>query len=190
MKVRIVFHSVCGNTYLMARAFERVLTDCGSEVLLRRVADTDWVEKPDVPQNVRHILAEMRALPEAKPEDLLQADLVLMGSPVYFGNVSAELKAFIDSTGSLWFQGKMTGRKFAAFVSAGNAEGGGDLALQALHTYATYMGMLTVPLPIRLSSGKNTNAFGIIQYSDGKVTDVLDANTTGLIERWARSLKV
>ena len=190
MNVVIVFHSVCGNTFSMAKVFERTLMNLGHSVSLRRVSDPDWVEKAGIPDPVRDSLRVMRNIPEAKPEDLLQANMVLMGSPVYFGNVSAELKAFMDSTGGLWFHGKLEGKKFAAFVSAGNTDGGGDLALQALHTYGAYMGMLLLPLPRRLSPGENTNAFGVIQYSNGESPEVLDDRTVHLIERWCRNFGV
>ncbi|MBF0386438.1 MAG: NAD(P)H-dependent oxidoreductase [Candidatus Omnitrophica bacterium] len=188
MKAVIVFHSVCGNTYLIARAFEKALLNGGHQVVLRRVVDSDWVEKPDVAGDVLASLRAMRALPEAKPDDLLSADIILMGSPVYFGNVSAELKAFMDSTGGLWFQGKLVGKKFAAFVSAGNPDGGGDLTLAVLHTYAKYMGLLSLPLPITVLQGDNGNALGIIQYSNGKLSATLDDKTSRLIDRWSRTI--
>ncbi|MBF0594056.1 MAG: flavodoxin family protein [Candidatus Omnitrophica bacterium] len=190
MKICIVFHSVCGNTFLIAKAFEKTLLSAGHEVMLRRVVDADWFEKPDVSENIRGVLQALRAVPEAKPEVLLQADLILMGSPVYFGNVSAELKAFMDSTGALWFQGKLVGKKFAAFVSAGNTEGGGDLTLSALHTYAKYMGMLSVPLSVNTLPGENVNAFGLIQYSNGKAPEALDNRTLRIVEHWSRTFSL
>ena len=190
MKVVIIFHSVCGNTFLMAKAFELALINSGHNVVLKRVIDADWIEKTDLPTAVSNLLRTINSIPEAKPEDLLNADIILMGGPVYFGNVSAELKAFMDSTGGLWFQGKLTGKKFAAFVSAGNSEGGGDLALRALHTYAAYMGMVSLPVSSRILPGENINALGVIQYSNGKYSTELDDKSTRLIEQWCRSFEV
>lgn len=186
MKVAIVFHSVCGNTYMVAKCMETFLSRAGHQVTLKRALDFDWVEKPDLEEHIKRNLFVMRAVPEAWPRDLLEADVIVMGSPVYFGNVSAELKAFMDSTGGLWYQGKLIGKKFAAFVSAGNTEGGGDLALQSLHTYAKYMGMLSVPLSTNVLPGENINALGIIHYSNGKYSDSLDDKTVRLIERWSQ----
>jgi NAD(P)H dehydrogenase (quinone) len=184
----IVFHSVCGNTFLVAEAFEKALAAAGHEVVLRRVRDTDWLEPQDISDGARGILRRMRTLAEAEPQDLAGADIVLMGSPVYFGNVSAELKAFMDSTGGLWFQGKLWGKKFAAFVSAGNSEGGGDLALQALHTYAFYMGMSVVPLPNRIVPAANVNALGLIHCSNGQPLTGLDAKTSMIVDQWSRMI--
>ncbi len=99
MQIAIILHSVCGNTYLLAKTFAAAFSERGHTVLLRRVADTDWTLKPDTSEAATTELTAMRTLPEADPQDLLCADVILMGSPVYFGNVSAEMKAFMDATG-------------------------------------------------------------------------------------------
>lgn len=182
MKVAVVFHSVCGNAYLVAKAFTDGLAAIGQETAMFRVADPDWSAKPDVPEGARVVLAAMMKVPEARPENLLSADLIIMGSPTYFGNVTAEMKAFMDATGGLWFQGKLVGKKLFAYASAGNAEGGGDLCLQAIHTYGKYMGMLSVPLPVSTLPGENTPALGIIQYSNGKYAEVLDERTARVVK--------
>ena len=185
MRIVIVIHSVCGNTCLLGKTFADSFSQLGHTALLRRVADTNWIEKPDTPEPARAILRDMRALPEAVPEDLLEADIIILGSPVYFGNVSGNMKSFMDLTGGFWFQGKLAGKKFAAFVSAGNADGGGDLALQALRTYGAYMGMLCIPMPVTILPGEHTNALGLIQYSNGKYATVLDEKTSRLVRNWA-----
>jgi NAD(P)H dehydrogenase (quinone) len=188
MKAVIVFHSVCGNDFLVAKAFYQALKARDVEAELFRVTDASWVEKPDLSVKAKEVVHAMRSLPEATPDALLAADLLIMGSPTYFGNVSAQMKAFMDSTGSLWFHGKLAGKKFAAFTSAGNAEGGGDLCLQALHTYGQYMGMLSVPVPVKVLLGENAPALGVIQYSDGKYGEELDAKTRRVVEAFCEFL--
>jgi NAD(P)H dehydrogenase (quinone) len=188
MKAAIVFHSIYGNDYLMAREFASSLKSAGVDVGLYRVADPDWVEKPDVPERTREVLREMMNVPEAKPKVLEDADLVILGSPTYFGNVTAEMKAFMDSTGGLWFHGKLIGKKCAAFTSAGNAEGGGVLCLQAIHTYAMYMGLACLPVPVTLVPGENWPALGIIHYSNGKPGEALDTKTERAIRNYCAFL--
>lgn len=189
MKTVIVFHSVTGNGFLLARQFRDELERLGVTASLFRVADPLWKEKPDLPFAAQDNLRGMMALPEATPQVLVDAELIIMGSPTYFGNVSAPMKAFLDSTGGLWVKGSLAGKRFAAFTSAGNAEGGGDLCLQALHTYAKYMGMLAVPLPVTVVPGVNTPASGVIQYSAGKYAEVLDPGTARIISGFASFLR-
>ena len=147
-----------------------------------RVADSDWVKRPDVPEPARAVLESMLKIPEAKPENLIGADLIILGSPTYFGNVSAEMKAFMDSTGGMWVQGQLVGKKLFAYTSAGNTEGGGDLCLQSIHNYGKYMGLHSVPLPRNILSGENVPALGIIHYSNGKYAESLDTRTEKIVQ--------
>ena len=188
-KAVIVFHSVCGNDYLLATRFQSALSQTGMDVTLLRVSDPAWVEKPDLSEQVRVNLRAMRQVSEASAKDLLEADLIVMGSPTYFGNVSAPMKTFMDSTGGLWFQGKLAGKKFVAFTSAGNTEGGGDLCLQSLHTYAKYMGMLTIPVPVNLLPGESLPALGVIHYSSGKYAETLDGRIARFIDALSTYVK-
>jgi NAD(P)H dehydrogenase (quinone) len=188
MKAVVVFHSVYGNDYLMAQAFASGLRSAGCAVGVYRVPDPDWVEKPDISEKARGVLRDMMSVPEVKPKALEDADLVVLGSPTYFGNVTAEMKAFMDSTGELWFHGKLIGKKCAAFTSAGNTEGGGVLCLQAIHTYAMYMGMMCVPVPVTLVPKENWPALGLIHYSNGKQAEVLDEKTERAIKNYCSYL--
>lgn len=181
MNVAIIFHSVCGHTYLLGRAFQDGLSSAGCKTSLYRVSDHDWVSKPDVPESARKVLAQMQNTPEASPNDLLAADLIIIGSPTYFGNVTAEMKAFMDSTGGLWAQGKLVGKKIFAYATAGHVEGGGDLCLQAIHTYGKYMGMLNVSLPVTALPGENLPALGVISYSAEKYAETIEARTERII---------
>ena len=188
-KAVIVFHSVCGNDYLVALRFKDVLASLGITVDLTRVPDQAWVEKPDLSETARNNVRAMRGLPEASPAMLESADLIVLGSPTYFGNVSAPMKAFMDATGGLWIKGKLAGKKCAVFTSAGNAEGGGALCLQALQTYAQYMGMQAVPVPVTALPGENISALGIIHYSNGKYAEVLDLKTLRAVEAFCAIIK-
>jgi NAD(P)H dehydrogenase (quinone) len=188
MKAVIVFHSICGNDYLVAKEFYQGLKAGGVDAGLFRVADASWVEKPDLSVKAKEVVHAMRSLPEATSQVLLDADLVIMGSPTYFGNVSAQMKAFMDSTGGLWIHAKLAGKKFVAFTSAGNTEGGGDLCLQALHTYAKYMGMLSVPVPVGTVPGENIPVLGVIHYSNGKYGEELDVKTRRVVDGFCEFL--
>ena len=94
----------------------------------------------------------------------------------------------MDETAKFWFEAKYAGRKFGAFTSTGNPEGGGDLCLQALHTYAKYMGLLSVPLSPNVVPGINVNAYGIIHYSFSKYAENLDESLLKVIDKYTDTL--
>ena len=58
--------------------------------------------------------------------DVEWADGIIFGTPTRFGNTFPELKAFIDSLGSLWFQGKLDGKAAGAFTSSAGPHGGNE----------------------------------------------------------------
>src|SRR5215471_4058640 len=71
--VLIAYHSVSGNTEKMAQGVaEGVKVVSGTKVVLKRVG-------------------------EVATDDLLSSDAVIVGSPVYFGNMSGEVKTFFDN---------------------------------------------------------------------------------------------
>ena len=59
-----------------------------------------------------------------------EADILLLGSPVYFGDVSAQMKAFIDRVGYVARPRKLLAGKLCAGVAAVRRNG----ALAAFHT--------------------------------------------------------
>ena len=74
--------------------------------------------------------------------DLLEgAAAVVLGSPVYFGTVSAQLKAFWDKTRAVRTRRSLVGKPAAA-VSVGAARfGGQETTLKALHDMLLVQGM-------------------------------------------------
>ena len=188
MKISIIFHSVCANNYLMAKAFYESFKSKGQIVSLFRVLDPDWVEQKNIPVAAKENIRNMVNIPIATPEVMLESDLIIMGSPNYFGNVSAEMKAYMDSVAKYWVKAQLAGKKLVAFTSTGNPQGGGDLCLQAIHTFGMYMGMLCVSVPTTLIPGEYIHPFGIMHYSDSKYGEKLDNKTQGAIERFSEHL--
>jgi NAD(P)H dehydrogenase (quinone) len=184
MKVAIVFHSVCGNDYLIAKAFYDNLKQ-KAQVSLNRVRDDDWKKMPDTPVKAQSNLAEMNKLPISKPERMLESDLIIMGCPTYFGNVTAEMKTFMDETAKYWVKANLAGKKLVAFTSAGNPQGGGDLCLQAIHTYGKFMGMISLPVPTTTLPSENINPLGIIHYSNGKYGKTIPENIEAIIKNYS-----
>jgi len=69
---------------------------------------------------------EVTVLPVADvtPDDLLEYDAIVMGSPVYYGTMAAELKQLIDD--SVKHHRKLDGKVGGGFASAGGVGGGNE----------------------------------------------------------------
>ncbi len=166
MKIVIVFHSVCGNNYVLAKEFQLNFAALGHEVMLRRVAD------PDLPQlqtrfaAAGNMASHINSIPTALPEELPHADMVVLGSPNYFGCMSAEMKAFLDSTGIFYLKQPLKGRKLITFCSSSTAAGGGTFCLESMIHYGQHMGMLHVTVPVNLQMlSSEISAYGVCHVS-------------------------
>jgi NAD(P)H dehydrogenase (quinone) len=74
------------------------------------------------------------------------ADAIVFGTPTRFGSVAAELKAYIDSLGGLWFQGKLNGKAGSVFGSTSSQHGGNESTLLSLYGPMAHLGLIIVPL--------------------------------------------
>jgi len=163
-KVSIIFHSVCGNNYLIANEFYKEFTNQNADVKISRVEDPNFDSLAQQFKIAGQYKNEIMKLNAARVEDILDSDIIIMGSPTYYGNVSGAMKAFMDSFSPCWADAKLWGKKLFAFSTSGNAEGGGDMCLNAINIFAQHMGMLVVPVPSNLVPGKNQTAYGLLHY--------------------------
>jgi NAD(P)H dehydrogenase (quinone) len=72
--------------------------------------------------------------------DLLDFDGIIMGSPVYYGTMAAEIKKLIDE--SVEYHGKLTGKVGGAFASSANVGGGNETTVMDLIKALLIHGMI------------------------------------------------
>jgi len=77
---------------------------------------------------------------QATLQDLLDTDGIIMGSPTYFGQMSAELKALLDK--SIEIHEKLEGKVGAAFTSAGGTATGAETTLLSIVQAMLVHGMI------------------------------------------------
>jgi NAD(P)H dehydrogenase (quinone) len=67
---------------------------------------------------------------DVKPDDLLKYDAVIIGSPTYYGLMSADVKGLLDR--SVRHHGKLEGKVGGAFTSSHNVGGGNETTVIAI----------------------------------------------------------
>ncbi len=77
-------------------------------------------------------------------EILKRADAVILGSPVYFGTVSAQLKCFWDKTRKLRGEKGLLNTVGAGVTSGAARFGGQETTIRALHDMMIIQGMIVV----------------------------------------------
>ena len=147
VKVLIAFYSRNGSTEALAKAIAEGVQSEGGEPVLRRTRE---LVGPDVMAKApgwQEAADRMNALYPAPTEaDAETADAIIFGTPTRFGNVSSELKAWVDSLGGLWFQGKLNGKVGSAFCSTSSRHGGNESTNLTTFNFMTHLGLIIVPL--------------------------------------------
>jgi NAD(P)H dehydrogenase (quinone) len=144
-KVAVIYYSATGNVYKLAQAVEEGAKEAGAEVRFRKVRELAPEEAIKSNQGWYDHALETQDVPEASLDDLEWADSYIFGTPTRFGNVSAQLKQFIDTAGGLWFQGKLADKVVGGFTSAQNPHGGQESTLLSMYNVFMHWGSIIVP---------------------------------------------
>ena len=147
MKTLVLFYSTYGHVWKMAEAMaEGARQIAGNDVVVKRVPETlskallDQIGATAAQQAFAH-------LPVATPEELVNYDAVLFGTPTRYGNLCGQMQAYLDGTGALWGAGALVGKVGGAFVSTATQHGGQETTLRAFHTSLLHLGFVIVGLP-------------------------------------------
>ena len=116
MHVLVVYDSKTGNTKKMALAVAAGV---------RGVKDADVLVKE---------------ADKATNEDLLRADGIIVGSPTYYGQMSAKIKAMFDE--SVKIHGKLESKVGAAFTSSGGVATGAETTIISILEAMLVHGMI------------------------------------------------
>lgn len=145
--ILIAFYSRDGSTEAMANAVAEGARGSGAEVRLRRARE---LVTPEIMAKVpgwSERAGRMNAAYEAPTgADAEWADAIIFGTPTRFGSVCSELKAYIDSLGGLWFQGKLNGKVGSVFTSTSTTHGGNESTIISMYNPLAHLGLIIVPL--------------------------------------------
>lgn len=142
-KVLVVYYSTWGHVERLSQAVaEGAREVSGADVTIKRVPEL----MPE--ETARQAGAKLdQEAPIAEPTELADYDAVIFGTPTRFGNMAAQMRNFLDQTGSLWFQGRLIGKVGSVFASTGSQHGGQETTLTSFHTTLLHHGMVVVGVP-------------------------------------------
>lgn len=140
-RLLVLYHSMYGHIETMAqKVAEGARSVGGVEVTVKRVPETMPAEafkaaggKVDQPA------------PVAAPAELADYDAVILGTPTRFGNMSGQMRNFLDQTGGLWAKGALAGKVASVFTSTGTG-GGQEMTITSTWTTLAHHGMIIVPI--------------------------------------------
>jgi NAD(P)H dehydrogenase (quinone) len=155
VKILVVHYSTYGHVHAMAQAIaDGARSVDGAEVELRRVPET-------LPKEVLGKMGALEAqkafvdVPICEVDELAAADAVIFGTPTRFGNMSGQMRQFLDGTGGLWVKGSLIGKVGSVFTSSNTQHGGQESTILSFHTTLLHHGMLVAGLPYSFKGQMN-----------------------------------
>ena len=185
----IIIHSVNGNCYIIATSLKEALEKRNVDVRLYRVEDDDlhiWANKNETANDFYEQIIE---IPVVKPEKLLKSDMIILGCPTRFANVSAEMKTFLDTTLDMCEDHALADKFFACFTSCKFSLCEGSRALDSMTYWAQGNGMIHIPFGIHAELPNCHEPVQGIVHLEGKESLVRPSSQFGdEIELYASNL--
>ncbi|HEY9081405.1 NAD(P)H:quinone oxidoreductase [Magnetovibrio sp.] len=152
-KILVVYHSSYGHIETMASAIaEGAKSVEGVEVTLKRI--------PELMTDDAMAAAGMKieqAAELATPDELADYDGIIFGTPTRFGNMSAQMRSFLDQTGGLWMKGALIGKVGSVFTSSAVQHAGQETTITSFHTTLLHHGMVVAGVPFSVAELSNTD---------------------------------
>ena len=139
-KILVLYYSMYGHIETMAHAVADGANRVdGVEVVVKRVPETMQAEA------FAKAGGKTQNAPVATPQELAEYDAIIFGTPTRFGNMSGQMRTFLDQTGGLWASGALYGKIASVFSSTGTG-GGQEQTITSTWTTLAHHGMIIVPI--------------------------------------------
>jgi len=135
-RILVAYHSRTGNTAKMAESIAAGVRSAGAEVIIKKVE-------------------------EVTNEDLTAADGIIIGSPTYFGQMSAEVKKLFDCSSQV--RGRLENKVGAAFTSSASLEGGNQTTLLSILQAMLIHAMIVIGDPMESGGHYGASSAGYPQ---------------------------
>jgi NAD(P)H dehydrogenase (quinone) len=147
--VLVTYYSTYGHTWKMAQSVEEGARSVpGAEVRLRRIPELQEARKALSSQDFYvQVQKQMEHIPEVTHDDLRWADGIIWGIPTRYGNMPAQVKQFIDTTGSLWQNGELEDKATGIFTSTATIHGGQESTILTSLVPLLHLGLIFVGTP-------------------------------------------
>ncbi len=187
--IAIVYYSAQGHTHALAEAVaEGAKSVSGTTVELIRLQNDD--------------IKNGRWSNDAAIAKINAADAIIFGTPTYMGGYSAQMKAFIDACGGIWYQQLWKDKIAAAFTHSQGLSGDKLNTLNGLYINAMQHSMVWIGPGLLVEGTGTENVNRLSSYSgamaqtdgnqaainpgDGKTASALGKRVAEATARWTR----
>ncbi len=180
VKLAVVFYSMGGTNYELAKWAEEGAKEVGAEVRVVKVQELAPESAIEGNEAWQATVDATSDVPVATSDDIEWADAIIFSTPTRFGVMASQMKQFLDLQGGLWANGKTINKVVSGMASAQNPHGGQEATLLSLYTSMMHWGAIIATPgytdPVVFGAGGNPYGTSVTVDQDGKmVEDVKDA---------------
>jgi len=141
-KILVLYYSSYGHIEKMAYAAAEGVKSAKAEAVVKRVPEL-------VPEDVARKSGFKldQPAPIAAIDELASYDGVMFGTGTRFGNMTAQMKNFLDQAGGLWMSDGLVGKVGSVFTSSATQHGGQESTILTFHPVLLHLGFVIVGLP-------------------------------------------
>lgn len=147
IKLAIIYYSSTGTNFQLSKWAEEAAIEAGADIKRLKFPETAppeainaneaWKKFSESPENQNEA--------EVTLDDLEWADAMVFSIPTRYGNLPSQVQSFFDTTGGLWFEGKLANKIVSGMSSAINPHGGQESTLLSLYKTLIHWGCIIVP---------------------------------------------
>ncbi|WP_085993282.1 NAD(P)H:quinone oxidoreductase [Oceanobacillus senegalensis] len=175
VNLAVVFYSMGGTNYQLAKWAEEGAKEAGAEVKVLKVQELAPDSIIQGNEAWKATVEATKDIPVATSDDLEWADAIIFSTPTRFGNIASQMKQFLDIQGGLWASGKTVNKVVSAMTSAQNPHGGQEATLLALYTSMMHWGAIIAPPgytdPVLFGAGGNPYGTSVSVDQDGNMVE-------------------
>lgn len=166
-KVLVLYYSSYGHIETMAYAVAEGARAAGADVVVKRVPE---LVPEEIARNSGYKMDQ--AAPIATIQELPEYDAIIFGTGTRYGNMTSQMKNFIDQTGSLWASGALVGKVGSVFTSSATQHGGQESTILTFHPVLLHLGFIVVGLPYAFQGQMGvTEVMGNSPYGASTIAD-------------------
>lgn len=175
IKTAIIYYSATGANHQLAIWAEEGAEQAGAQTRVRRVQELAPESAINSNPAWKKHSEQTKDLAMASLDDLEWADVIIFSAPTRYGNLPAQMKQFLDSTGPLWSKGKLANKVVTGMSSAMNVHGGQEATILHLYTTMFHWGAIVVTPgytdPVLFSTGGNPYGTSVSVDDKGKMKE-------------------
>ncbi|MCM3400064.1 NAD(P)H:quinone oxidoreductase [Oceanobacillus profundus] len=196
VKLAVIFYSMGGTNYQLAKWAEEGAQAAGAEVRVLKVEELAPESVIEGNEGWKATVEATKDVPVATSEDIEWADAIIFSVPTRFGNMPSQMKQFLDIQGGIWAKGKTMNKVVSAMTSAQNPHGGQEATILSLYTSMMHWGAIIATPgytdPIIYGAGGNPYGTSVTVDQEGKMIEDVQgavkhqAKRTATVAEWVK----